>query len=75
MERGETYMLEGIEVIDAVRSDGLNGNQISVHQPPAGAGYPSCGQRSIVRFGETGMGDPVALWQKTTPGGNFLKSV
>ena len=75
LERGETYMLDGIEVIDAVRSYGLDSRQISIHQPLANAGYPPRSWRNAVRLSETILGDPVALRQKATAGGNFLKSV
>ena len=75
LEVGETYMLEGIEVIDAIRSYGLYIHQVSIHQPLASARYPARSWRNTVRLSEAIMGDPVALRQKATAGGNFLESV
>ena len=66
-------MLEGIEILDAVGIDGFDSYHLSVDQPLASAGYLPCGGESITRFSEAAVGDPVALRQKATPGGDFLK--
>ena len=71
--REGAYTLEGIEIFDAVRIDGLDSDQLSVHQPLTNARYPPCSGRSITGFSEAAVGDPVALRQKATPGGYRLK--
>lgn len=68
-------MFEGIEVLDAVGIDSLDGHQLSIHQPLASAGYPPRGRRTAIGSRETTVGYAVALRQNATPGGNFLKSM
>ena len=68
-----TYALEGIEVLDAVRTNRLDSHQISVHKPPANARCPVFDGDDTIKFDKATVGNPVALWQKATPGGNFLE--
>ena len=68
-------MLKCVEISHAVGIDHLDSHQLSVHQPLVSVGFPPRRGESIRRFDEATVGDPVALRQKATPGGDFLKPV
>ena len=68
-------MFEGIEILDAVRTDGLYGHQLSAHQQLASVGCLPDNRGSVVMFSEVIVGDKVAPRQKATPGEDFLKPV
>ena len=68
----ETHTLEGLVILDAVRTDYLDSHQISVHQHLTSAGNPLYAGGGF-KIGRVTVGDQVALRQKTTPGGNLLK--
>ena len=67
-------MFEGTEYLDAIRTDSFDGYQPSIHRPLAGAGHPASDGGSTIRSSEAIVGYPVALWQKPTASGDFLKS-
>lgn len=50
--KGETYMFERFEILDAIKTDGLDSHQLSVDQPLASVGYPCYGRGSTARFSE-----------------------
>jgi len=67
-------MFEGVEIIYAIRTNRLDSHNPTIHRPLTGVGNPSSGGEVHVRLGKSTVRDPVALWQKATPGRNFLKS-
>ena len=75
LERASTYPLKSVEVLDIVGTDSLDSHQFPVHQPLAGLGHPSRRTGSTIGFSEAVRGDPIALREKATPGGDSLKSV
>ena len=66
-------MLEDIEIIDAVRANGLDGHILSANMPLVSVGYPPCGGRTAMVSMEATAGNQVLLRQKTKPGEDFLK--
>ena len=73
--REGTYIFKGIEILDAVRTNGLDSHRLSVHRQLASAGCPPWSGGSVVNFSEATVRDPVALRQKATLGGDFLKPI
>lgn len=45
-------MFERFEILDAIKTDGLDSHQLSVDQPLASVGYPCYGRRSTTKFSE-----------------------
>lgn len=68
-------MLKGVEIVDLPRDNCLDSHQLSIDRPPASDRHPPSGRESTTEFNEASTGNPVALQQKATLGGNFLKHV
>ena len=71
----KAHPFEGVEILNAFRIDHLDGHQLPIHQPLASVGYHPCGGEGTTGLSKATVRDPVAHWQKATPGGEFLKPV
>jgi len=66
-------MLKRIDIFNAVKTDGLDGHQLSIDRPLRGPRNPPSGGEIIIGFNKAAVGDPVVLRQNPTSGGHLLK--